>query len=167
MMKYSTLVVVFVVCLFQPSLSANCTRIKGQPPCVCKTSKGIIDLTPLSMNGTARFKNIVDRETNWTYWYNPCTLFTEGNCQHAFICEQGPKEDDARMLADLGEYIFGRSDGSFAIRYSNPSTIYQVIEVSLFCQEGPDSKLIANDEKPLNHVFELHSCHACPGGCKN
>lgn len=55
MMKYSALAVVFVVCcLLQPSLSANCTRIKGQPPCVCKTSEGVIDLTPLSMNGTAR-----------------------------------------------------------------------------------------------------------------
>lgn len=163
----STFAVIFGVCLgslLQPSLtlSENCTRIKGQPPCVCKTSKGIIDLTPLSMKGTARFKNVVDEKNNWTYWYNPCTVFTEGDCQHAFICEQGPGEDREHMLADNGEWIFGRSDGSFAVHYSNPSDLAQVIEVSLFCEEGPDSKLIANSEKLLNHTFELHSCYACP-----
>ena len=55
----------------------------------------------------------------------------------------------------------------FSHLLARPLQFFRVIEVLLFCQEGPDSKLIANDEKPLNHVFELHSCHACPGGCKN
>ena len=37
----------------QPVLGELCTYVEGES-CVCETSKGIIDLNPLSSNGTAR-----------------------------------------------------------------------------------------------------------------
>lgn len=55
-MAYLVSLLGIVLVFFLPlTLSEDCSRDDSDPTCVCKTSRGIIDLTPLSRNASARW----------------------------------------------------------------------------------------------------------------
>jgi len=148
----------------------TCPPISGKPSCVCQHPDGVIDLTPLAnppTNGTPRFTGLED-PNHWFYSFNPCYKYSEQKCQNVYICQSKPNEPTEYNVATGDEQIRTNSDGKVYLFYTGDSG--RTVDVYLHCDQSVTSEPTVDATGDSTgvlyyYVFDLHSCHACPGGC--
>ncbi|ESO82506.1 hypothetical protein LOTGIDRAFT_236982 [Lottia gigantea] len=136
--------------------------------CVIHTDQGVIDLTPLgSKYHQPTFKDVVDRITNlYSYSWNPCFAFNEGNCHNVSICQKLLALDSYEILGYPEQVTFQEVEGhTGALVYRSTDQLGQqrVSTILLTCEPILDGIFEAFPEDPiLNYKFELKSKYACP-----
>merc|ERR1719232_2097454 len=85
----------FVAVIFVLSLTlategtvTKCDKINA---CSCKSNEGVIDLKPLDGTSTKPSLTAIDEVSGYTYYYNPCTVFSYApaspQCQGVLGCQ--------------------------------------------------------------------------------
>ncbi|PVD29500.1 hypothetical protein C0Q70_08751 [Pomacea canaliculata] len=150
--------------------------------CTCQTDDGSeVDLSPLAFNnGTPRYLDIADDTGLYLYSWNPCTAFSEGDCQGVAVCQ---KISSSQLYYSLGQQSTAdfqiTSSRGFMIKYTGEGTPYvanrwSIMRISKYHLEEVILGRIVLAE--LHHVtnvatarspsqyFTLRSRYACPKG---
>ncbi|XP_013378914.1 uncharacterized protein LOC106150578 [Lingula anatina] len=158
----------FILCLHflilvSPVRSETCTKLG---PCKCKTSKGTIDLTPLSGNGQVAKFTFTDTGSKDVYSFSPCVAFSQfAGCADAAMCQ----------LHGGGYYLLGKQDsmeflgdpqaGSLVMHFL-PQALRES-RITLHCSPGKEGEFIfiKEDQDPSTKLstfqFSLTTKYAC------
>ncbi|KAK7091293.1 uncharacterized protein [Littorina saxatilis] len=135
--------------------------------CSCKAENGTIDLSPLAVNGSARFKDQPGPDAPYVYSWNPCIPFTEGgSCNEVAVCL---KNNDTNDYYNLGfpssaNFFTWPDDGRLSLQYmvGGGDGNIKVSSIDLVCNPREEGKLEAHGKTSVGfYSFQLTSRYAC------
>lgn len=146
----------------------------GVTPCYCKFENGqYLYLAGLAKtDGTPRFVNISDKH-EMVYSLNPCSNFTQGECEDVAICGIQPSLPHDLYLPlgyqNMTTFITNRTDNSVTLVYKTYGNPVRTSFLALICTKGdPENSYIKaigqKQQLSTNYYFELRSPLACPQG---
>ncbi|XP_070209871.1 uncharacterized protein [Littorina saxatilis] len=135
-------------------------------PCSCRTADGVIDLSPLADNVTARYKDVPDSEGADMYSWNPCLSFTETpHCVNVAACQRtiGLNESQNIGTQDSAQFVVtDQGDLTLQYTYPDPSGANRTTIVTLlYYPHAHDMIAIAGEMVALQYSITLMSKFAC------
>ncbi|XP_067649233.1 uncharacterized protein [Haliotis asinina] len=158
----------FLVAVLVSTCASLDTCVKVSP-CSCRTSEGLIDLSPLAKaDGTAEYADHADGTGTWYYSFNPCNDFSEGSgCNNVAVCQTDQMSNYFSLGTQQSSTFITDPTLGLQLQYSATTDTRRTAYVTLICDRTTNGTLTVDGENPPGsalYYFTLRSVFACPGG---
>uniref|UniRef100_UPI00358EE866 uncharacterized protein isoform X2 n=1 Tax=Myxine glutinosa TaxID=7769 RepID=UPI00358EE866 len=142
----------FLLCV---SLSTSCVKVTS---CSCRSSRGLLDLSPLASDKGPRFPHAFISNRSYIS-YNPCIAFTNDTCKRVAMC---------KFFMGLHETVGSQKSARFIENDDEISILYGTVNwgAKLVLRCIPHAvnsalKVLKTDVSNRRYILELSSKYAC------